>query len=84
MVDPVTGQETKKHSWGGQYPGNRRPQHGPYIPPANDFDKNGTATAHFVTCGGGNALTLVRKDGTTTPETGGIQPEFVEGTFVCV
>ncbi|KAL7574046.1 hypothetical protein ACA910_015624 [Epithemia clementina (nom. ined.)] len=66
VVDPATGKEVQKRKLGGNYPGNRRPQHAPYQPPASAFDGTGTAKAHFVAYGGGNALTLVRTNGITT------------------
>jgi hypothetical protein len=78
----VTGQEKTRKKLGGAYPGQRRPQHQPYIPPATEFGKDGQATAHFVAHGGGNALTLVRQDGSHKPEIGGKpQSEFIQGTF---
>jgi hypothetical protein len=70
---------TKTTRLGGAYPGQRRPQHAPYVPPASDFNGDGTATVHFVAYGGGNALTLVQSDGTTKPLMGQAQPEYVEG-----
>lgn len=81
IVDPMTGKETKKKKLGGAYPGQRRPQHQPYVPPASDFDKEGKATAHFIAYGGGNALTLVKKDGSSKPESGKpeAQAEFIQG-----
>lgn len=80
MVDPATGQEKKKKSLGGAYPGQRRPQHQPHVPAATEFDANGTATAHFRAYGGGNALTLVRQDGSYQPEKGpAAESTFVQG-----
>eukprot|EP00522_Entomoneis_paludosa_P016643 CAMPEP_0172454852 /NCGR_PEP_ID=MMETSP1065-20121228/11725_1 /TAXON_ID=265537 /ORGANISM="Amphiprora paludosa, Strain CCMP125" /LENGTH=190 /DNA_ID=CAMNT_0013207257 /DNA_START=17 /DNA_END=589 /DNA_ORIENTATION=- len=81
VVDPATGKEVKKTKFGGAHPANRRPQQAPYTPPATDFGKDGQATAHFVAYGGGNALTLVQKDGTSTPQTGPKPPEYIEVTI---
>lgn len=79
MTDPYTGQQKKKKKLGGAYPGQRRPQHTPYVPPASDFGKDGTATAHFIAHGGGNALTLVQQDGSYQPQSGQAQPDYVQG-----
>lgn len=78
-MDPGTGQQKTKKKLGGAYPGQRRPQNAPYVPPANDFGKDGTATAHFIAYGGGNALTLVKQDGSHQPEAGKPQPEYIQG-----
>jgi hypothetical protein len=64
----------EKKKLGGSYPGQRRPQHAPYKPGDNDFDKTGQAVVHFKAYGGGNALTLVKQDGSAQPQSGG--PEF--------
>lgn len=79
MTDPVTGEVKKKKKNGGAYPGQGGQQHAPYQPPASAF-QNGQATAHFVSYGGGNALTLQQADGSTKPQHGG--PEA--GQFVNV
>ena len=79
ITDPVTGEVKKKKKNGGAYPGQGGQQHAPYQPPASAF-QNGQATAHFVSYGGGNALTLQQADGTTKPQHGG--PEA--GQFVNV
>ena len=55
-------------------------QHAPYQPPASAF-QNGKATAHFVSYGGGNALTLMRPDGSTKPQHGGPESQFVQVTL---
>jgi len=82
VVDPATGKEVKKTRFGGAHPGNRRPQHSPYVPPDNEFGKDGKATAHFVAYGGGNALTLVQKDGLSQqPQAGPKPPEYIEVTI---
>jgi hypothetical protein len=36
---------------------------------------------HFVAYGGGNALTLVKQDGTSQPETGGPEPQYIQVTL---
>lgn len=81
MTDPHTGMETKKKRLGGAYPGQRRPEHAPYTPPADAFGEgNTTTTAHFVAYGGGNALTLARPDGTSLgPASGGPAKEYIQG-----
>lgn len=84
----MNGNEKKKKRMGGAYPGQRPPQHQPYTPPATDFGKDGQATAHFVAHGGGNALVLVRKDGSSQPESGGHgggggKPQYISGTCAC-
>jgi hypothetical protein len=85
VTDPKTGEAKTKKKLGGAYPGQRRPQHAPYVPPASDFGKDGTATAHFIAHGGGNALVLVQNDGTHSPQAGKPQSEYVQGTeLVCV
>jgi len=81
VTDPHTGQAKQKKRLGGAYPGQRRPQHAPYAPPASDFGKDGTATAHFIAYGGGNALTLVKPDGSHQPQTGQARPEYIQGTL---
>jgi hypothetical protein len=80
-TDPYTGQKKVKKRLGGAYPGQKIPQHGPYVPPASAFGKDGQATAHFVTHGGGNALTLVQCDGSTAPQVGGSvsPPQMIQG-----
>jgi hypothetical protein len=82
QVDPVTGETKKK--LGGNYPGNRRPQQAPYVPPQTEFHKvdgdTAQATAHFVAYGGGNALVLV--DQANAPPqlaTGAPQKEYIQG-----
>ena len=84
VIDPVTGQEVKKKKLGGAYPGQVRPQHQPYQPPPSAF-QNGQATAHFVTHGTGNALTLVQADGSHAPQQGKpaqfIQVTLPEGVY---
>jgi hypothetical protein len=77
-TDPRTGQKKVTKRLGGAYPG-RTSHSSPYIPPASAFGKDGQATAHFIAHGGGNALTLVQSDGSTAPEVGGTQPEFIQG-----
>ena len=78
-TDPHTGQQKVKKRLGGAYPGQKIPQHSPYVPPASAFGKDGQATAHFVAYGGGNALTLVQSDGSTAPQVGKYQPEYIQG-----
>lgn len=68
-----------KKRLGGAYPGQKIPQHSPYVPPASAFGKDGTGTAHFVAHGGGNALTLVQSDGNTAPQVGKYQPDYIQG-----
>ena len=80
-MDPHSGQEKKKKKLGGAYPGQRRPQHSPYVPPEHEFGKDGQAVAHFISYGGGNALTLVRHDGSSAPEQGKPQKEYIQGEF---
>ena len=80
VTDPVTGEIKKKKKNGGAYPGQGGQQHAPYQPPASAF-QNGQATAHFVSYGGGNALTLQQADGTTKPQHGGPAREFVNVTL---
>lgn len=80
ITDPVTGETKKKKKLGGAYPGQMGQHHAPYQPPASAF-QNGKATAHFVSYGGGNALTLVQPDGTTKPQHGGPESQFVQVTL---
>jgi hypothetical protein len=80
VTDHKTGQTKTKKKLGGAYPGQRRPQHAPYVPPASEFGKDGTAVAHFVAHGGGNALVLVQSDGTHSPQPGKPAAEFIQGT----
>jgi hypothetical protein len=85
VVTDMNGKEKKNKKLGGAYPGQRRPQHQQYTPPASDFGKDGQATAHFVAYGGGNALVLVKKDGSSQPESGGgvgDKPQYIQGTFM--
>jgi hypothetical protein len=70
FTDPMTGQEKTRKKLGGAYPGQRRPPNQPYLPPA-----------HFVAYGGGNALTLVKQDGSHQPEAGKAQSEYIQGTL---
>jgi hypothetical protein len=82
VTDPKTGVTSTKTKLGGAYPGQRRPQHQSYVPPASDFGPDGKATVHFIAHGGGNALTLVRKDGTYQPQAGASQggvSQHIEG-----
>ena len=84
-TDPHTGQQKVKKRFGGAYPGQKVPQHSPYVPPASAFGKDGQATAHFVAHGGGNALTLIQSDGSTAPQVGKYQPEYIQGmSAVCI
>jgi hypothetical protein len=76
----MTGQEKTRKKLGGAYPGQRRPPNQPYLPPASEFGKDGQAVAHFVAFGGGNALTLVKQDGSHKPEAGKAQSEYIQGT----
>jgi hypothetical protein len=76
----VTGEVKKKKKLGGAYPGQMGQQHAPYAPPASAF-QNGQATAHFVSYGGGNALTLVQPDGSTAPQHGGSESKYVQVTL---
>jgi hypothetical protein len=78
-TDPRTGHKKVTKRLGGAYPGQKTSHSSPYIPPASAFGKDGQATAHFIAHGGGNALTLVQSDGSTAPEVGGTQPEFIQG-----
>ena len=84
QVDPNTGKEKKK--LGGAYPGNRRPEKTPYVPPQSDFQKTGgntsQATAHFISYGGGNALVLV-SDANSPPQaaSGGPPKEYISVTL---
>jgi hypothetical protein len=80
VVTDMNGNQKTKKKLGGAYPGQRRPQHQQYVPPASDFGKDGQATAHFVAYGGGNALVLVKKDGSLQPESGGDKPQYIQGT----
>lgn len=73
------GNVKTKKKLGGAYPGQRRPNHQPYAPPASDFGKDGQATVHFVAYGGGNALTLVKKDGSSQPQSGAAEAQFIQG-----
>ncbi|GKY92411.1 hypothetical protein MPSEU_000211700 [Mayamaea pseudoterrestris] len=79
-TDPHTGQQKTKKRLGGAYPGQRIPQHSPYVPPASAFNNN-QAVAHFVAYGGGNALTLVQSDGNAAPQVGKYQPEYIQVTL---
>jgi hypothetical protein len=78
VQDPHTGKEKKKKKLGGASPGQRRPEHAPYVPPQSQF-QDGKATVHFVATGGGNALTLVQQDGSHQPQIGKPQTEFIQG-----
>jgi hypothetical protein len=74
---------------GGAYPGKRRPAHNPYTPGENEFDKvTGQAVVHFKAYGGGNALTLVKQDGSAQPQSGpGGKPggpQYIQGMLVFV
>lgn len=69
-TDPITGQTKTKKKLGGAYPGQRRPNQMPYVPDSGAFDSTGTAKVHFKAYGGGNALTLVRQDGSSQPASG--------------
>lgn len=79
IVTDIHGNEKKKKKLGGAYPGQRRPQHQQYAPPASEFDQNGQAVAHFMAYGGGNALTLVQNDGSNKPQSGKTEPQFIQG-----
>mmetsp|Transcript_6300 Transcript_6300/g.7729 ORF Transcript_6300/g.7729 Transcript_6300/m.7729 type:complete len:222 (-) Transcript_6300:198-863(-) len=85
-TDPITGEKKEKKKLGGSYPGNRRPQNAPYMPPQSDYQKvdgQMQATAHFVAYGGGNALTLMDKPN-QGPQLGGGSgnaPEYVQVTL---
>ena len=76
----MTGEVKKKKRLGGAYPGQGGQQHAPYQPPASAF-QNGQATAHFVSYGGGNALTLQQSDGSTKPQHGGPEGQFIQVTL---
>jgi hypothetical protein len=76
----VTGEVKKKKKMGGAYPGQMASSHAAYQPPASAF-QNGQATAHFVSYGGGNALSLVQTDGSTKPQHGGPASKFVKVTL---
>jgi hypothetical protein len=65
---------------GGAYPGQMSPSHAPYQPPASAFE-NGQATAHFVSYGGGNALSLAQPGGSTKPQHGGPASKFIKVTL---
>ncbi|CAB9518857.1 expressed unknown protein [Seminavis robusta] len=80
ITDPVTGETKTKKKNGGAYPGQRGQQHAAYQPPASAF-VNGQATAHFVSYGGGNALTLMQPDGSTKPQHGGHASKLVKVTL---
>lgn len=82
-VDPATGQEIKKKRLGGAYPGQRRPQHKPFMPATSQFGPDGKAVVHFKAYGGGNALTLVQQDGSSQPATGQPEPQFIQGMLNC-
>lgn len=69
-ADPHTGEMKTKKKLGGAYPGQRRPNHAPYTPDGAAFDGTGNAIVHFKAYGGGNALTLVKQDGTNQPDSG--------------
>lgn len=78
--DPNSGKQTKKKRLGGAYPGQRPPQHQPYTPTEGAFAGGNTATAHFVSYGGGNALVLARPDGSAIPPAQGEkQKEYIQG-----
>lgn len=83
VTDPKTGQQVTKHRLGGAHPGNRRMAKPAYTPNPADFNKEGQATAHFVTYGGGNALVL-QQGGIAQPQSGvpvGKKPEYIQGEF---
>eukprot|EP00934_Nitzschia_sp_Nitz4_P004450 Nitzschia sp. Nitz4//scaffold20_size174350//172047//172957//NITZ4_002135-RA/size174350-snap-gene-0.254-mRNA-1//-1//CDS//3329541908//4440//frame0 len=85
VTDPVTGQTYAKHNMGGSYPGNRRTPHQPYSPEASEFNKQGQATAHFVSYGGGNALVL-QQNGMVQPQVGAQlassnKPQYIQVTL---
>jgi hypothetical protein len=70
-----------KKKLGGAYPGQRRPNHQPFIPPESACGKDGQAVVHFKAYGGGNALTLVKQDGSAQPAVGVKPPEYIEVTL---
>lgn len=83
-TDPHTGQTKTKHKMGGSFPGNRRQAHNAYAPPASEFS-NGTATSHFISYGGGNALVL-KQGGMAKPQMGAATatatpPEYIQVTL---
>lgn len=83
VTDPKTGQQVTKHRLGGAHPGNRRMAKPAYTPNPADFNKEGQATAHFVTYGGGNALVL-QQGGIAQPQSGvpvGKKPEYIQVTL---
>jgi len=84
-TDPYTGETKTKKKLGGAYPGQRRPNHAPYVPEAAAFDSHtGQATVHFKAYGGGNALTLVRQDGSSQPAAGvpvAQPPQYIQVTL---
>lgn len=79
ITDPHTGQTKTKKKLGGAYPGQRRPNKGPHVPDDSQFGKDGKAVLHFKAYGGGNALTLVKQDGTSQPATGMAAPQYIQG-----
>ena len=81
MTDPVTGQTNTKKKLGGSYPGMSAPHHKPYAPPASAFQNGTTAQAHFIQYGNGNALTLVQNDGSSQPQSGGPESQYVQVTL---
>lgn len=84
--DPITGEGKKKKKLGGAYPAQRRPQKNPYVPDESEFNKvdgtTSTATAHFVACGGGNALVLMNKPNRPPPDAVGAEKkEYISVTL---
>jgi hypothetical protein len=81
VTDPHSGQTKIKKKLGGAYPGQRRPNHGQYTPDASQFGSDGQAVVHFKAYGGGNALTLVKQDGSNQPVSGLAAPQYIEGLY---
>ena len=74
-------QAKTKKKLGGSYPARRRPNQGPHVPDASQFGGNGQAVVHFKAYGGGNALTLVKDDGSSQPAIGTAAPQYIQGSF---
>jgi hypothetical protein len=84
VTDPHTGQTKTKKKLGGAYPGQRRPKKDTYVPDDSQFGKDGKAMVHFKAYGGGNALTLVKQDGTNQPASGTAGPQYIQGSYIIV
>eukprot|EP00569_Conticribra_weissflogii_P006896 CAMPEP_0171329278 /NCGR_PEP_ID=MMETSP0878-20121228/1174_1 /TAXON_ID=67004 /ORGANISM="Thalassiosira weissflogii, Strain CCMP1336" /LENGTH=203 /DNA_ID=CAMNT_0011829241 /DNA_START=58 /DNA_END=669 /DNA_ORIENTATION=+ len=87
VTDPVTGQVKQKKKLGGAPPGNRRVAQPVYQPADNEYKQidstTAVATAHFVTCPGGNALKLIGKPNRAEEQTasGGKKAKYIQVTL---